>query len=676
MTSRMTAGRRGPSVGPTWALLMVVLTLGGILIGRLVQWQVLDRAEFGEAAAATNSRVVMEPAVRGRILAADGTPLVANTPSAVVTLDPSALANSDDEGQALLSDVAAQLGLAPADVWGRTKVCGSEGAPSVPLCFSGSPYQPIPIARDVDPVAALSLLERPEDYPGVAVETVPLRSYPADEVNAAHILGYLGAPSAQEVAASVEDAGGDERRALAPVDLVGRTGLESVYDGPLRGTPGRTVVAVDPRGVVTGQVSHDKPVPGLDLRTHINADVQVSAESALEDAVAAATDAGRPPKGAAAVVLEVNSGAVIAQASWPTYDPSIWTSGISASDYEDLVAPGGGQPLVDRALADTYPPASTFKAFSLPAALATGIDLEGQYECPGSLEIAGQTFTNFESQAYGELDLQEVMEVSCDTVFYQWAYQNWLDLGGVSQSLDLQDPYILLAQDFGFGAVSGIDLPGEVSGRVTGREAKAAAWEASNDEVCDRAERGYPLVDDVERREFLEQSARDNCEQGGQYRPGDAVNLSIGQGGVVVTPVQLASAYAAVANGGTLWTPQVAADTRQQDGTVVEVFEPQQRGEISLPSQSWQVVRDGLAGVNTNGTGQDAFEGFDLEAYPVAGKTGSAEGLGARATAWYASYGPISDPEYAVAVVVDEGGLGGEIAAPAARQIWDVLAAK
>ncbi len=654
-------------------LLLVVLALGGILIGRLVQWQVLDSADFGETAATTNSRVVLEPALRGRILANDGTPLAANKPSAVVTIEPSALVNADDQRPELLADLADQLGLSPDEVRGRTQVCGSEGAPRVPLCFSGSPYQPIPIARDVDPVKALRLLERPEDFPGVAVDTVPIRSYPDEEVNAAHMLGYLGVPSAEEVAATANVAGSDERRALAPIDLVGRSGLEAVYDEALRGTLGRTVVAVDSRGVVTRQVSHENPVPGLDLRTHIDTGVQERAEAALADAVSSARKAGRPPNGAAAVVLEVNTGAVIAEASWPTYDPNVWTSGISAEEYADLIDPEGGQPLVDRALSDTYPPASTFKAFSLPAALATGIDPAGEYACPGSVNIAGRTFTNFESRPYGQLNLQRIMEVSCDTVFYRWAYQNWQDLGGVDATQDLQDPYVLLAQDFGFGARSGIDLPGEVSGTVIGREAKAAAWEATKDDVCDRAERGYPEVEDEQRREFLEQSAQENCAQRGQYRPGDAVNLAIGQGGVAVTPVQLASAYAAIANGGTLWTPQVAADTRRRDGTVVSTFEPQQRGKVSVPPETLQIVRDGLAGVNTDGTGASAFKGFDLGAYPVAGKTGSAEALGARSTAWYASYGPTSAPEYAVVVVVDEGGIGGEVAAPAARQIWDLL---
>ncbi|MGC1206605.1 MAG: penicillin-binding transpeptidase domain-containing protein, partial [Ornithinimicrobium sp.] len=196
------------------------------------------------------------------------------------------------------------------------------------------------------------------------------------------------------------------------------------------------------------------------------------------------------------------------------------------------------------------------------------------------------------------------------------------------------------------------------------------------DQICARAEDGYPEVEDDERREFLEQSAQENCVDGWQYRAGDAVNVAIGQGDLAVTPVQLASAYAAIANGGTLWTPQVAAGTQRADGTVVDTFPPQPRGQAFLEPETLQIVRDGLAGVNTDGTGAPAFAGFDLDAYPVAGKTGSAEKLGARSTAWYASYGPTTDPEYAVVVVVEEGGIGGEVAAPAARQIWDLLASR
>ncbi|MGC1209488.1 MAG: penicillin-binding transpeptidase domain-containing protein, partial [Ornithinimicrobium sp.] len=510
-------GQRNRSIGPIWALIVVVLALGGILLGRLVQWQVLRGDDFVQASAQVNTREVLNPALRGRILAADGTPLAANAPSTVVTIDPAVLADTDDEGLALVEQVAAALDLPAGQLFGRTRVCGSEGAPPVPLCFSGSPYQPIPIASDVDPIEALSLIERPEAFPGVAVEARPVRAYPSEDVNAAHVLGYLGRPSAEEVAAAE----------FAPVDSVGRTGLEAVYDSQLRGIPERTVASVDPRGVVTGQVSHRDSVPGLDVLTHVDAEVQSRAEDVLAQTVNEARRDGLPADAAAAVVLDVNTGGVIAAASWPTYDPNVWTGGISQADYDDLTEPDGGEPLIDRVVADTYPPASTFKAFSLPAALQTGVDPDAEYACPGSVEIAGQRFTNFESRAYGALDLQRIVEVSCDTVFYRWAYDNWLDLGGLDADQDLRDPYVLLAQDFGFGGRTGIDLPGEVPGSVPGRETKRETRLATKDQICARAEDGYPEVEDDERREFLEQSAQENCVDGWQYRAGDAVNVAI-----------------------------------------------------------------------------------------------------------------------------------------------------
>ncbi len=659
------AGRRPLGVGAIWALAGLVLVLGGLLVGRLVQWQVLEEPTRSALAEETNTRQVLTPALRGRILAADGSPLVANDASSVLTVDPQVLLESPDEGRALLASVAQAIELDSDKVWGRTRVCGRPGAPPVPSCFSGSPYQPIPVAYDVDPVAALAVLEHPEDYPGIALSAVPVRTHTANDVNAAHVLGYLGRPTQPEVEAA--------EGSLDPSDLVGRTGLEAVYDRRLRGIPGRSTLRVDPRGVVTGRVSSSDPHQGLDLRTHLQPGVQAHVETVLARTVRQARADDSPPDSAAAVVLDVRTGGVVAAASWPTYDPQIWIDGVTQDQLDRLTAPEGGEPLVNRVLAETFPPASTFKAISLPAALESGIDPRAEYACPGSLEIAGQRFTNFESRAHGPLDLQRTIEVSCDTIFYSWAYDTWRDLGGLSQAKDLRDPYVLLAQDFGLGTRTGIDLPGEVTGLIPGREWKREFWEATKDDSCARAGAGYPEETDAARRRFLEQLARENCADGWQYRPGDAVNFAIGQGDVAVTPLQMAVVYAAIANGGTLWTPQVADALLTAQGETMQTFAPEQAGEVFLDKQTLQIVRNGLEGVNRRGTGAPAFAGFDLDTYPVAGKTGSAESFGRRSTAWYASYGPINDPRYAVVVVVEQGGIGGEVAAPAARRIWDLL---
>lgn len=650
---------------PLWALVAVALLLGTVLAGRLLDLQVVNHQTLAVQAAQVSSRVVSEPALRGRIHTSDGTQLVTNAPTTVVTIDPTTLLESEDEGRALIEDVAAELDLPVEALWGRTRLCGTAGAPPVPSCFSGSPYQPIPIAYDVDPVAALAVLERPERFPGIAVATRAVRDYPHTTLNAAHLLGYLGRPTREEVQA---------REDLTAEDLLGRAGLEATYDSVLRGTPGRTTLSVDPRGAVTGLLDHSDPVRGHDLVTHLDAEIQPAVERVLAGTVRRSRAGGWPAESAAAVVLDVRTGGVVAAASYPTYDPQIWTTGLTQAQYDALTGTGSGDPLLNRVVGETYPPASTFKAISLPAALATGIDPDESYPCPGAVSIGGRRFTNYESTAHGSLTLQQVMEVSCDTVFYTWAHDEWRAQGGLDQESDLTDPWVITSEQFGLGRPTGIDLPGEAAGVVPGREWKRAYWEATRAETCARAEAGYPEESDPDRRAFLELLAQENCADGWRYRPGDAVNFSIGQGDVAVTPLQLAVVYAAIANGGTLWEPQVVDQVRTASGEVVEDLEPVATGEVPLDPDVLQIVRDGLSGVNTAGTGVPAFATFDLDRYPVAGKTGSAESFGERATAWYASYGPTTDPEYAVVVVIDQGGIGGDIAAPAARQIWDVIA--
>lgn len=649
-----------------WGIVLAVLVLGGLLAGRLGQLQLVRHEEVAAEAAAVSTRELTTPALRGRVLSSDGTPLAANAPSTVVTVEPRTLLESPDEGRALVASVAQALDLPVDQLWGRTRLCGTTDAPPVPLCFSGSPYEPVPLAFDVDPVAALAVLEHPEDFPGIGVRTLPVRAYPAPSgVNAAHVLGYLGRPTQEEVDASDGTVGAQDR--------VGRAGLEQTYDDQLRGVPGTTTVTVDPRGVVTGRLSGTDPQPGADVRTHLDVEVQAAAEQALARAVERARRGGAPARSAAAVVLRPDDGAVVAAASWPTYDPGIWTTGVSQDDYERLLDPEGGEPLVNRLVGETFPPASTFKVVSLPAALQTGIDPDARYACPGAVTVAGQRFTNYESEAYGLLTLPEVLEVSCDTSFYRWAFEHWQDQGGVAQESDEGDRFLAVARGFGLGRPTGVDLPGEAAGRLPSRQWRRDYWEATREETCARAEDGYPEVEDRRRRRFLEQLAQENCADGWQWRPGDAVNFSIGQGDVATTPLQMAVVYAAIAEGGRLWQPQVAAALQRQDGSVLEELGPVTLGRVALDERTLAIVRAGLEGVNQRGTAAGAFRGWPHTAYPLAGKTGSAEAFGREATSWYASYGPVDDPRWVVVVVVEEGGLGSDAAAPAARAIWDVL---
>jgi penicillin-binding protein 2 len=368
---------------------------------------------------------------------------------------------------------------------------------------------------------------------------------------------------------------------------------------------------------------------------------------------------------------------VVAAASYPTYDPNLFAGGIRSKDLERISAPANGVPLRSRFTAETFPPASTFKVVSVPAAVSSGASLRGTYDCSPSFRVGNHVFNNYESRGYGSIDLHRALVVSCDTVFYRLAYDAWVRQGGVSAPETVMDPFVATARAFGLGRRTGIDLPGEEPGRVPDRAWKRDYWEATRVQTCARARTGYPELvrSHPARAAYLTTLAVENCATGYQYRAGDAVNFAIGQGDLAVTPVQLVSVYAAIANGGTLWRPRVAAGVRGADGTL-EPFPPERMGNVPMPRNALAYVRSALLDVpRPGGSAASAFAGFPLDAYPVAGKTGTGEVYGRQATAWFAAYAPATKPRYAVVVVVSQGGSGSKVAAPAVRQIYDAIRA-
>lgn len=663
------AARRSPYVARIWALFGVALLILGVLVGRLFQLQVVDGPQMRAAAQQINTRMVTTPAPRGRILAADGTPLVTNTSTAMLTVDPTVLADSKDHGKALFTRIQALVGGDPAEMMQRTLPCGSRGAARPPVCFAGSPVEPIPILRSVDPGRAMTLLERPEQFRGISVVQVPVRQYPApDNVNAAQVLGYLGSTAAADLARDKQ---------LTASDLIGRAGLERSYDGALRGTPGSTVLAVDARGLPVRTVSTTDPVAGRDVVTNLDVRVQRAAEDALSSTVGRLRAAKSPVTGAAAVVLDASSGGVVAMASNPSYDPAVWTGGISSADYAALSAPAAHDPLLNRAIGQVQPPASTFKAVTLPGAITAGVDPKGTYECSSSVQVGSRTFKNFESVAFGPISMTTALEVSCDTVFYRWAYQRWQAEGGTSANATTDSPFVDSARSFRLGRTTGVDLPGEAAGVIPSREWKVQRWNDTKATSCRRAKTGYPEVKDKTQATYFTQLAQENCAYGYQWQAGDAVNFAIGQGDVLVTPLQMATAYGAIANGGTLWQPHVVASTRAADGSSPSAVPPHADGTVALSPTARTVLAQGLSQVvsGNRGTASGAFRGFPLADYPLSGKTGTGEVYGKDATSWFVSYGPKlkNGKQYVVAVMIEQGGTGATAAAPTARAIWDVL---
>ena len=650
---------------------MVIALMGSLfalLVGRLGQVQLVQGAQFAKAAKTVTTRTVTEHALRGSILDRAGKPLATNTFTTTVTVERGVLLDADDDGRQLVGDVARALDLPFEQLWSKTTLCGTKGAPRAPACFNGSPYVPIPIATRVDARRALTLVEQPEKYPGIGVVAEPVRDYPApDDANAAHLLGYVAR-------ASADDLSGSDGRVDAD-DVVGRAGLEAQYDTVLRGTNGSTVVSIDPRGVVTDTLTQTAPVNGRDLVTHLDARLQARTEAALASAVAGARATKQRADAGAAVVVDVTNGAVVAAASYPTYDPAVFTGGVSSATLARLTSPASGTPLRSRLTSETFPPASTFKVISVPAAVADGASLDGRYECSPNLTVGGRVFNNYESRGYGPIDLHRTLVVSCDTVFYRFAYAAWQRLGGLTASPTVDDPFVTMARSFGIGRRTGVDLPGESAGRLPDRAWKEANWLATKDVTCRRAATGYPEVakTDKARAAYLRTLATENCRAGYQYRAGDAINFSIGQGDLAVTPLQMAGVYSAIANGGTLWQPQVAAGYRAADGTVTGIA-PKKMATVDLRPDVGAYIRSALADVTRpGGSAGSAFAGFPQGRYPVAGKTGTGEVFGKQATAWFAGYGPTTKPKYAVVVVVSQGGSGSTVAAPAVRRIFDAI---
>ncbi|WP_157245542.1 penicillin-binding protein 2 [Nonomuraea typhae] len=618
---------------------VLIVSLSLILLIRLWDVQVRHGDDYARAAAEDHVRQVVVPQVRGEILDDRGRPLVRNRTVLAVTVDHVALTRRHDGGRAVLKRLAAVLDVPAARLTELVRLCtAGVGRP----CWPGSPYQPIPVATDVSTRAALQIAERPELFPGVSAEPVPVREHPNGEL-AAHALGYV-APSGEGDPAS-------------GIGLAGREGLEAWYDADLRGRPGRREVVVDTTGQVVRTVSETAPGAGHDLVTSIDAKVQGVAEQALRRAIEGAREQRLPADSGAAVVMDVRDGRVVALASYPGYDPNVWSEGISSREYRELR--GRLQP---KAIQGQWAPGSTWKVTSAAAAVRAGYGLNRIYGCPGSFQVGARAFRNFRGIGLGSMPLSRALTASCDTIFYRFAYEMWLKDGGTKPVRRPKDPMQKMAAAFGFGKRTGIDLPGEAAGRLPSRSWKRAFWKETKGQACRTAK--------LAKSAYVRAIARETCRDGYTWWAGDAANFSIGQGDVLVTPLQLARAYAALANGGRLYTPRVGKAVVRADGSVVRRIKPKLTGRLPVPDRVLAYIRAALAEVPKSGTAAGAFAGFPLDRLPVAGKTGTAEAYGKKDTSWFASFAPAGRPRYAVVVVVSQGGTGAGAAAPAVREIW------
>lgn len=638
------------------------------LFGRLYYVQVLDPHKPTQTAGLLHRGEYAVPAPRGQILDARGRPLVTNRTAHVITVDRETLLEQADQGAAVLARLAALLHTPQHDLAQEITPCGVH-VPSP--CWTGEPFQPVPVEADASTAAVLAIAEHRELYPGVAVDTQTVRDYPGGTL-AAHILGYTGAVSAD-----------DEKHnsKLNDADTIGRSGLEEEYDSVLRGTDGAQVVQLNPQGYAVGTSQEVTPKPGETLVTSIDLDVQRLAERAIREQIAKSREAGKPATGAAVVVMDPNTGRILAVASYPTYDPQLFVGGISVADYRRLTAPTANDPLVSRAVAGEYAPGSTFKLISSSSIIMHDeATLDGRYPCPPALSVDGRVKTNFESEAPGyPLTLAEALKISCDTWFYGFAANEYYaDQSRADAGKAPQEYLQHMAAAFGVGTAPGVDLPADeqATGSYADRESRLARWRANRKQYCADATRGFPEERDPVQRAYLTKLASENCTDGWRYRAGDNADMAIGQGETTLSPLQLAVAYSAMINGGTLWRPTVGWKVVGPNGKVVRTITPTVKATLPVSRSLLNYFANALHFADDHSvSGAIAFDGAPYKT-KIGGKTGTAEVFGKQDTSWFASWGPLNGHGRArfVAVgMVEQAGTGASAAAPMIRAVYDGL---
>ena len=693
---------------------VVAFSLFAALFGRLWYLQALESERFEVTAQANISRSIRTEAPRGQILDRNGRVLVENRLSTVVTI------NRDEHVQELEAmgfdsvgarsefreEMFADLARELSQSGQLTKVSDLERAFDDPSFLA---FEDIPIARDVDEEFLIFVGERPDRYPGVSIDQDLVRSYPFGQ-SAAHILGYVGSitgseledkadlyliadPESDDPNDLIEDPDGKQYRIS---DEIGKQGIEAFFEDDLRGVPGTREFTVDNVGNLAETISLVEPQRGSDVHLTIDIDLQVRLEFELKRTLelarlqeAPAEDAPFNAPAGAAVILDPRDGSILAMASYPTFEPSDFIDGISQTQFDELNDPLANQPLINRAISEIYPAASTFKPFTAIAAEVHDVfgweyveDWNVPTSDPGFWDLVSCTSigndienalaTGCRKRNAGDaqlegVDLQHSITYSSDTYYYKIGEAFWIADDNEVNPEGIQD----VARDFGFGSQLGLQLSGERGGLIPDAELMAQRFEES------------PEL-------FLR----------GDWGPGDNTDLAIGQGAVGVTPLQLANAYAALANGGTVFSPNITSSVvpPEADGEVIE-FGPRILRETEIPASIEQEILDGLLGVTIQegtditrpgGTAFDAFNGnttsgvdFDLINWPVAGKTGTAEVTGRADNSMFVGFGPsgspsfgtsLNEPEFVISVILEESGFGSRYAAPMVARLFDAIA--
>ena len=607
---------------------VIAIALFSALFFRLWALQVISGERYLQEARNNQVRTFRLQASRGTIADRNGEVLVTNTPGTVVQLWPAALADMPKERRvAMLRRLSKLLNVPLIEIQRSLWRSASD------------PLTPVTIKADVHDVKVSYLLEHAAQFPGVQIADTELRRYERGTL-APQLLGYVGEITPEQLRERAD-------KGYAVGDRVGQTGIEASYDRYLRGSPGIGQVRVDALGRITGPREYSQlPEAGRSIRLTIDADLQEAAERALEYGIRLGLDNGEwAANGGAIVALDPSTGAVRALASSPAYDPRVFVGRVDPKSLKRLADPHENHPTMNRALAGLYPPGSTFKPVTALAALEEGMLSPSEYiQCTGEREVDNQIFRNWNPNANEPMTLTTALAASCDTYFYELAHERFYPRP--------DSPLQKWAIRMGFGSPTGIDVGPEGGGLIP-----TPAWR---------------------RRTF-------DTEIDKLWTTGDSVQLAIGQGDVLVTPIQMARLYALIANGGKLVEPYVVdrieeARAEGEPPIVLRPFAPAPPKDIGLDPLSLRVVQEGLYDAThaPYGTADEVFAGFPV---PIAGKTGTAEKFvtlpGASEgvmldQSWWCGWGPYGrKPELAVCALIENGGHGGAAAAPAALKVFE-----
>jgi penicillin-binding protein 2 len=606
------------------ALGVVAAVLFGVLLFRLWALQVLHSEQYVAQAVQNDLRTIAVPAPRGVVYDRKGRVLVTNHQGLAAEINPNELpdgpppegtgcrAQPELRGCRVLARVAWVLGLRRRYVWAKYQ-----------QALRINPVEPVTIDGSIAKSQVYYMRERKPRFPGVQFEQTFEREYPFGPL-APNVLGQVGRISASDLA-------DPNFRGLSKNTTVGHAGIEYVYDRELRGEDGQDQQSYDASGRPVGKPYLVRaPQQGDDLRLSIDARLQRIAQEAIRYGIRVAHGDGETESQTGAIVaMNPKTGAIYALASWPTYNPSIF---VPPYHGYTRVVKNPLTPLYDRSIAGSYPPGSTFKPVTASAAWQSGLIAPGsQLLCSGVYYAPGDTshtpFHNWNPGSSSWMGLQTALEQSCDTFFYR--------LGDAFYRRHDQE-FQHGIRRFGFGAPAPIDLRGAGAGRVPDPH-----WKA-----------GY-YTDPIQRL----------------WLPGDDITMAIGQGDLLVTPLQMAVAYSAIANGGHLVTPHVADTVVDDNGRVVKRIAPRPRRDLGLSPELLAEIRQGLyeAAHSPNGTSSAVFGKF----LPVvAGKTGTAENPPRDDHAWYAGFAPMDNPKLVVVALIANGGHGGVAAAPAALRVF------